>query len=130
MATVFDGHFPGTDFRQITDWFELGGSLQVDDTLSSRDLLARTSEVQGLHDSARTPAARSTRGARAGQAAEPELAASVDFVLEGLYAQRKISRSLEGQFQAAEQVKRPPRTVDPLTERELPLSGTKKKYYN
>src|SRR6185436_15326280 len=59
VATVFDGHFPGTDFRQITDWFELGGSLQVDDTLSSRDLLARTSEVQGLHDSARTPAARS-----------------------------------------------------------------------
>ena len=130
VATVFDGHFPGTDFRQITDWFDLGGNLQVDDTLSSRDLLARTSEVQGLHDSARAPAARSTRGARPGQAAEPELAASVDFVLEGLYAQRKISRSLEGQFQAAEQVKRPPRTVDPLTERELPLSGTKKKYYN
>ena len=58
------------------------------------------------------------------------LAAAIDFVLEGLYAQRKISRSLEGQFQAAEQVKRPPRTVDQLTERELPLSGSKKKYYN
>ena len=60
----------------------------------------------------------------------PALRRSVDFVLEGLYAQRKISRSLEGQFQAAEQVKRAPRTVDQLTDRELPLSGSKKKYYN
>ena len=41
----------------------------------------------------------------------------MDFVLEGLYAQRKISRSTEGQFQAAEQVKqRVARQVDPLTE--------------
>ena len=47
-----------------------------------------------------------------------------------MYAQRKISRSVEGQFQAAEQAKRPARTMDPLTERELPLTGSKKKYYN
>ena len=56
----------------------------------------------------------------------------VDFILEGLYAQRKISRSLEGQFQASEQVKRAPRTVDQIPERDLPTSGggNKKKYYN
>jgi len=48
-----------------------------------------------------------------------------------MYAQRKISRSVEGQFQAAEQPKRPARTtMDPLNERELPLTGGKKKYYN
>src|SRR5438874_2195147 len=54
-----------------------------------------------------------------------------DFVLEGMYAQRKISRSDEGQFQAAEQVKRAPRMAqDPLAEREIPNLGNKKKYYN
>jgi hypothetical protein len=37
---------------------------------------------------------------------------------------------VEGQFHAAEQSKRPARTMDPLTERELPLTGAKKKYYN
>jgi hypothetical protein len=59
------------------------------------------------------------------------IAAGVDFVLEGLYAQRKISRSEEGQFQAAEQVKRTPRMAqDPLAEREIPNLGNKKKYYN
>jgi magnesium chelatase subunit I len=122
VSTVFDGYFPGADFRQVTDWFDMGGSLQVDDTLSSPALLERTGAVQGLHDAARLAAPK--RGSEAQQAA------AVDFVLEGLYAQRKISRSLEGQFQAAEQPKRPPRNVDPLTERDLPLTGSKKKYYN
>jgi magnesium chelatase subunit I len=123
VATVFEGWFPQSDFRQITEWFDLGGSLQIDDTLSAAELLARTEQVQGLHEAA--------RGAGLGKrASEPLLASAVDFVLEGLYAQRKISRSVEGQFTAAEQVKRPPRVVDPLADRELPLAGNKKKYYN
>jgi hypothetical protein len=55
----------------------------------------------------------------------------VDFVLEGLYAQRKISRSTDGQFQAAEPMKpRAPRSVEALgVDHDLPL-GNKKKYYN
>jgi magnesium chelatase subunit I len=121
VATVFDGYFPNADFRQVTDWFDMGGSLQIDDALASDELLTRTAGVQGLHEAARTIGAR---------AAGAELAAAIDFVLEGLYAQRKISRSQEGQFQAGEQPKRPPRSVDQITERELPLSGSKKKYYN
>jgi magnesium chelatase subunit I len=124
VSGIFDGYFPNADFRQVTDWFDMGGSLQVGDTLPAKDMLIRTSEVQGLHEAARTLG--NSHGRRIGEA---ELAAAVDFVLEGLYAQRKISRSLEGQFQAAEPIKRAPRTVDQLTERDLPLSG-KKKYYN
>ncbi len=121
VATVFDGYFPNADFRQVTDWFDMGGSLQIDDSLASDEVLTRAAGVQGLHEAARTIGTR---------AAGAELAAAIDFVLEGLYAQRKISRSQEGQFQAGEQPKRPARAVDPLTERELPLSGSKKKYYN
>jgi magnesium chelatase subunit I len=121
VSTVFDGYYPDTDFRQVTDWFDMGGSLQVDDSLSSGELLERTSQVQGLHEIAR---------GRGSQTVPAAAAAAIDFVLEGLYAQRKISRSLEGQFQAAEQPKRQPRNADPLTERDLPVSGGKKKYYN
>jgi magnesium chelatase subunit I len=125
VVTVFEGYFPNADLRQVTEWFDLGGSLQVDDTLSASELLARTKDVQGLHEAA--------RGATAGKRpSEPILASAVDFVLEGLYAQRKISRSVEGQFQAAEQVKRPARP-DPFAERDIPASsapGNKKKYYN
>jgi len=118
---VFEGYFPSADLRQITDWFDMGGSLQVDDALSAPELLARTSGVQGLHDAARSVAIK--------RASEPALASAVDFVLEGLYAQRKISRSVEGQFQAAEQPKRQARNVDQIAERDVPL-GNKKKYYN
>jgi magnesium chelatase subunit I len=126
VNSVFNGWFPNADQRQITEWFDLGGSLPVDDTLSAADLLARTEQVQGLHDLAR----------QAGLGKRPTdglLAAAVDFVLEGLYAQRKISRSDEGQFQAAEQVKRTPRMAVDAADRDIPLTGNlgnKKKYYN
>src|SRR5689334_3724120 len=124
VGTVFDGWFPNADHRQIVEWFDLGGNLQVGDTISGPDLLARTAQVQGLHDLAR----QAGLGKRPPEAL---LAAAVDFVLEGLYAQRKISRSTEGQFQAAEQVKRGPRMAsDPLAERDIPMAGNKKKYYN
>src|SRR6266545_2293923 len=124
VSTVYDGWFPNADFRQVTEWFDLGGSLQVDDTLSASELIARTGEVQGLHEAART-------GAIGKKPSDPVLASAIDFVLEGLYAHRKISRSMQGQFQAAEQSKpRPTRSMDALTERDLPLTGNKKKYYN
>ena len=63
--------------------------------------------------------------------APPVLAAAVDFVLEGLYAQKKISRSDDFQYQGAEPPRRPPRGVqaDASFERELP-TREKKKYYN
>ena len=125
VSTIFNGWFPDVDFRQVTEWFDIGGSLQIDDALSSAELIGRTSQVQGLHE-----AARDARAGHAKKLSEPVLASAIDFVLEGLYAQRKISRSTEGQFQAAEQSKpRAPRPMDPLAERDVPL-GNKKKYYN
>jgi magnesium chelatase subunit I len=122
VAIVFDGWFPNADLRQVTEWFDLGGNLQVDDALPAAELVGRTAGVQGLHEAAHAAIAK--------RAGEPQLASAIDFVLEGMYAQRKISRSVEGQFQAAEQPRRPVRTMDPLTERDLPLTGGKKKYYN
>jgi magnesium chelatase subunit I len=124
VGNVFNGWFPNADQHQITEWFDLGGTLHVGDTLSATDLLACTTQVQGLHDLAR-------QAALGKRPSEGLLAAAVDFVLEGLYAQRKISRSDEGQFQAAESAKRAPRmAVDPMAEREIPMTGNKKKYYN
>jgi magnesium chelatase subunit I len=126
VGGVFNGYFANADLRQVTEWFDLGGSLQVDDTLPAEELLARTREVQGLRELA----------ADAGidrQAPPPLVAAAVDFVLEGLYAQKKISRSDEFQYSSAEPVRRPsPRSVqaDPLIERDMPNVAGKKKYYN
>ena len=57
--------------------------------------------MQGLVDLARTLGL-------AADAPAPQLAAAVDFVLEGLYAQRKISRSDGRGFHGSEAPRRPP----------------------
>ena len=126
VGNVFNGYFANADLRQVTEWFDLGGSLQVDDALGADELLSRTSGVQGLRDLAlQTGTDR--------KAPAPVLAAAVDFVLEGLYAHKKITRSDEFQYGSAEPARRPsPRSVptDEILERELPNVGGKKKYYN
>ena len=126
VGNVFNGYFANADLRQVTEWFDLGGSLQVDDALGADELLSRTSGVQGLRDLAlQTGTDR--------KAPAPVLAAAVDFVLEGLYAHKKITRSDEFQYGSAEPPRRPsPRSVptDEILERELPNLGGKKKYYN
>ena len=122
VGNVFGGYFANADLRQVTEWFDLGGTLQIDDTLSAAELLSRTAAVQGLKEL--TPHA-----GVADRAPAPLMAAAVDFVLEGLYAQKKISRSDEWQYQGAEPPRRPTRQAEPMLEREMPSQG-KKKYYN
>jgi magnesium chelatase subunit I len=124
VAGVFGGMYAATDLAQVTEWFDLGGTLNVDDTLPAAELLQRTAVVQGLHE-------LSTAADVPARAAAPLRAAAVDFVLEGLYAQKKISRSDDWQYQASEQPRRAPRAVtDTMLERDLPMTGSKKKYYN
>ncbi len=124
VGAVFTGVFASVDYSHVSDWFELGGTIQVDDTLGAQALLERTAAVQGLHDLARHAGIPTN-------APPAVLAAAVDFVLEGLYAQKKISRSDDWQYQGVEPPRRPQRPAqsDSLLERELP-TGNKKKYYN
>ena len=125
VGAVFGGIFAASDYAQIGEWFELGGTLQIDDTLPAKALLERTAAVQGLHELA-------IQSGIAADAARPVLASAVDFVLEGLYAHKKISRSDDCQYHGIEAPRRPTRAAqaDPLLERELPMTGNKKKYYN
>jgi magnesium chelatase subunit I len=124
VSNVFTGYFASADLRQVTEWFDLGGTLHIDDTLHAKELLARAADVQGLKD-------LTAHTGVASNAEPPLLASAVDFVLEGLYAQKKIARSDEFQYQATEQQRRParPAPADPL-ERDIPMPGGKKKYYN
>jgi magnesium chelatase subunit I len=126
VGTVFNGYFANADLRQVTEWFDLGGNLQVDDTLPADDLIARALDVQGLHELSQLAGVD-------GHAPAPLQAAAIDFVLEGLYAQKKISRSDEFNYQSAEPPRRPaPRGVqtEQTFEREIPNVAGKKKYYN
>ena len=123
VANVFAERFDQVDTRRVIEWFDLGGTLRAADTSSAKDLLSQARTVQGLVELAEH------LGLKAG-APEPALASAVDFVLEGLYAQKKISRSEERGYQAAEQPRRAPtRAADTHLDEGLPLPG-KKKYYN
>jgi len=125
VGAVFGGVFAAVEYGQVSDWFDMGGTLQVEDTLPAAELLKRTAVVQGLHDIAR-------KAGISARPSEPLLASAVDFVLEGLYAHKKITRSEDRQYQGAEQPRRPQRAAqaESLLERELPMAGNKKKYYN
>jgi magnesium chelatase subunit I len=125
VGTIFGGYMGDADLRQVTEWFDLGGTLRIDDTLDAKQLLERTAQVQGLHElTAHTGVGR--------DAAPAHRAAAIDFILEGLYALKKITRSDEWQYQGAEPPRPRPRPMatEPTIEREMPFPGNKKKYYN
>ena len=64
-------------------------------------------------------------------AAAPLVASAIDFVLEGLTAQKKISRTDERGYSAAEAApRRQPRREEPVMDEEVRIPGGKKKYYN
>ncbi len=125
VGTVFGGWFDGVDTNQVVEWFEMGGTLQESDTTSSEAFLADVAEIHGLLELA----------AHAGIASgdpPPQVAAAVDFVLEGLCAQRKISRSDGVGYEAVEKPRPPVRPSEPPFDprQPMPRGGNKKKYYN
>jgi magnesium chelatase subunit I len=124
VANIADGYLAHLETRQVVEWFDLGGSLQLGDTLSAEEVLTHARQVQGLVELA--------YAAGIPQKASPQLLASgVDFVLEGLYAMKKISRNEERGYHAAETpVRRPTREASFNDETPMPITGTKKKYYN
>jgi magnesium chelatase subunit I len=126
VANVADGLLSHLETRQVIEWFDLGGSLQLGDTMGTKDVLSHAREVQGLVELAHS--------AGISPDSSPALLASgVDFVLEGLYALKKIGRSDERGYHATETpVRRAPRE-DKFRdeERTIPsVPGSKKKYYN
>ncbi len=122
VANVFTARFDTADTRPIVEWFDAGGTIQTSDTAPATDLLAQARQVPGLVDLAIQVGASEADP-------PPLVAAAVDFVLEGLYALRKIGRTEDGKYQAAEPPRRTVRREEPLFDEHLPLPG-KKKYYN
>jgi len=125
VGTVFTGMFDGVDTRTVVEWFDLGGSLPLSDATSAADVISQTRSVQGLRELAERS------GVPPGTAA-PAMASAIDFVLEGLYAQKKISRSEDRGYSAGTETtsRRGPKREDVALEEELRLPGGKKKYYN
>jgi magnesium chelatase subunit I len=124
VGTVFTGIFDGVDTRTVVEWFDLGGSLPLGDHTPAEEVLTSTRGVQGLRELAEQT------GLKPG-ASGPALASAIDFVLEGLYAQKKIGRSDERGYSAAESApRRPTRREEQTLNEEIRIPSGKKKYYN
>jgi len=124
VGSVFTGMFEGTDTRTVVEWFDLGGSLPLSDGTPAAEVVSLTGGVQGLRELAEHV------GVPPGAPA-PVVASAIDFVLEGLYAQKKISRSEERGYAANEAApRRPARREEPTLDEEIRMPTGKKKYYN
>jgi magnesium chelatase subunit I len=125
VANVFNGYFERVDLRSIVEWFDAGGSLQVDDSGPSPAFLAEARRVPGLLEAAPHAGVAATEASTA-------QASAVGFVLEGLYATKKISRSDERGYHGTEPPppRRPARPAPDEAFDEMPQGRGKKKYYN
>ena len=126
VANVADGYISHLETRQVIEWFDLGGSLQLADTMGTKAVLGHARDVQGLVELAHAAGIPP-------DASPALLAAGVDFVLEGLYALKKIGRSEERGYQATETPPRRPSREDKFRDEERTIPSApagKKKYYN
>src|ERR1700761_6312629 len=99
VASIYDTYFAGVDTQQIEQWFNLGGTVEMNDKQPSATVLASLKEIQGLLDKL-TPL-------KLPKGAEPELTVSAaEFLLEGMTAHKRISRSEARTFTAGEKRKR------------------------
>ena len=116
VGKVYSQHFEGVNVAQIIQWFDLGGSLKLDEHVDSATMVKQLSSIQGLMDKV---------GALGLSANEPDAvrAAAAEFILEGLYAHRRISRSEERGF-GAEEKKR----EAPAGEERPPRQGYRRQY--
>jgi magnesium chelatase subunit I len=126
VGVVFAGRIERADAQSVVEWFEMGGSLPLGDDVPAGELVGRTAGVQGLRELA-------ARVEAIPDPSDPVVASAIDFVLEGLYAERKISRTEERGYAAAPETtpRRPARREEPLIDDEIRVPGAgKKKYYN
>ena len=99
VGKIYDRYFSGLDTQQIEQWFNLGGTVKLDDDQPTPAALADLKQIHGLLDKL------SPVGVRASDSPHAVVAAA-EFLLEGLVAHRKISRSEERVFKAQEKTGR------------------------
>jgi magnesium chelatase subunit I len=106
VAKTYDDYFSGVDLRQVVQWFDLGGEIQVSADAAAHEVIDRLNGIQGLVEKI------SALGVSSKNPVEAQVSAA-EFILEGLYAHKRIGRSEERVFTAGDkQTKKPERTYE------------------
>jgi magnesium chelatase subunit I len=99
VGKIYDRYFADAQTQQIEQWFNLGGTVKLDDNQPTAAALADLKQIQGLFEKL------SAVGVKPSDA-PPKVVAAAEFLLEGLVAHRKLSRSEERGFAAQEKMQR------------------------
>jgi magnesium chelatase subunit I len=108
ISKTYDQYFSGANMQQVIQWFDLGGEIQFAENAPAGEVVQTLRNIQGLMD-------KLTR-VNVGPKDAPELQVSAaEFVLEGLYAHKRIGPNEERVFTAGE---KQPRVAEKPFERE------------
>src|SRR5215813_3636844 len=108
---VFEGYFVGIDFANTVQWFDEGNNLRLADTAAADECMLLLESAPELIETALIPFDFNRKDAA-------QTVSACEFVLEGLYAENKISRNEEGGYTAVTKAKKDRRGMiyDDLTE--------------
>ena len=91
IGKVFQKYYAGTDMEPVIQWFQLGGTLKLPELTGAGEVIGNLRRIQGLLEKAAALGIRPKDGG-------PQAISAAEFVLEGLYAQRRIGRSEQHGF--------------------------------
>jgi magnesium chelatase subunit I len=95
VAETFSVYLGSADVKPIVGYFEAGGSLKMREDASADEMIAQLAQVPGLMELLGTLAVQPGDPA-------PLRASAAEFILDGLYGQKKIGRSDDRGFIAPE----------------------------
>jgi len=110
VGKVYNRYFESANVSQIVQWFDLGGTLKLDEALDSAAMVRELNGIQGLMEKTKV------LGLSADEA-DAVRASAAEFILEGLYAHRRINRSEERGFTAEEKRREPREREEGRSER-------------
>ena len=117
-ARIFKKYFDNVPMHAIVQWFELGGNLKYPEDAPTGEIYSQLKKIQGLFEKTQALGVKAKDDPAV-------LVSGAEFILEGLYALKKISRNEElGYFveqrRAPERVE--PEEPGPLGHRRRPLN--------
>jgi len=91
VGKTFTKYFRDVNFQAVVQWFEIGGELKVPANAASAELLGQLKKIQGLFEHLEVLGVRSKDDAAI-------QASAAEFILEGLWAHKRVNRSEERGF--------------------------------
>lgn len=102
VGRVYSKYFANADLQPVVHFFEMGGELKLDEYATAEDAMGQLRRIQGLLEQVDRLGVPAKSGAA-------QVAAAAEFVLEGLWAHKRISRNEERGYYAERQKSPEPR---------------------